>query len=281
MNDATLKELHDLVTASIHGEMNSDQRSRLEQLVCDDAEARRLYVDYMKPLTTRLFALTAAAAIALTATSRQASATTTNFQEGVAPTGAYTHDATFIRSTEPDANQNGDPDLELIVGTTATGDVIRTLLEFDVSAIPAADQKTLRKQSFLAVLTMWPDNFRKQSAQRRTALTFGVTICFVAIGCGSGERDIYHDVSDGNDGTQGYAEIKDGTFDTSNSGKGITGGAYVARLRGFVPAQGDTPARMLFREYKQSIQLPTADSRQEIAVPASARAKSEALPDPT
>jgi hypothetical protein len=41
------------------------------------------------------------------------------------------------------------------------------------------------------------------------------------------------------------------------------------------------PGKMLFREYKQTIQLPTDDSQQEINVPASARADSEYLPDPT
>jgi len=53
------------------------------------------------------------------------------------------------------------------------------------------------------------------------------------------------------------------------------------RVRGFVPPHGDVPGKMLFTEYKQTIELPTADSRQEIAVPASARAKSESLPDST
>jgi len=149
---------------------------------------------------------------------------------------------------------------------------------------------------------MFASRPRKGFSAKSISLAAGACLVLATIGCGSGERDIYHvsgtatfdgqaipagyvifypDVAAGNDGTQGYAEIKDGTFDTSNSGKGITGGDYVARLRGFVPAQGDVPARMLFREYKQSIELPTSDSRQEIAVPASARAKSEALPDPT
>ena len=64
---------------------------------------------------------------------------TTMFQEGVSPTGGYVMGATYIRSTDPTGNQNGDTDLELIFGTTASGDVIRGLLEFDISAIPAAD----------------------------------------------------------------------------------------------------------------------------------------------
>jgi hypothetical protein len=64
----------------------------------------------------------------------------TSFQEGVSPTGAYTHDAAYVRSGDPDANFNGDPDRELIVGTTAGGtpDVLRALLAFDLGTLPAA-----------------------------------------------------------------------------------------------------------------------------------------------
>ncbi|MBL7218734.1 MAG: DNRLRE domain-containing protein [Phycisphaerae bacterium] len=62
-----------------------------------------------------------------------------SFQEGVSPTGAYTHDATYIRSGSPTDNFDLDEDLELIAGPTVT-DVLRTLLEFDVSTIPASNQ---------------------------------------------------------------------------------------------------------------------------------------------
>ena len=90
----------------------------------------------MKRPTSQLFTLVA---IALFAAATSSQAATVNFQEGVAPSGAYAHDATYIRSTDPSGNNDGDPDLELIVGTTLTGDVVRTLLEFDISTIPAAD----------------------------------------------------------------------------------------------------------------------------------------------
>ena len=89
------------------------------------------------------------------------------------------------------------------------------------------------------------------------------------------------DISAGNDGAQGYAEIKDGIFDTASTGKGTSGGDYVVRVRGFVPPHGDVPGKMLFREYKQTIQLPTDDSLQDIVVPASARSKTDSLPDQT
>ena len=94
----------------------------------------------MRYLTTRLSAVVAVTAMTLTAMPGQADAALSSFQEGVSPTGGYAHDATYIRSTDPNGNQNGDPDLELIVGTTQTGDVIRSLLEFDVSAIPVTNQ---------------------------------------------------------------------------------------------------------------------------------------------
>jgi hypothetical protein len=57
-----------------------------------------------------------------------------------------------------------------------------------------------------------------------------------------------------------------------------TGGDYPELVVG---PHGDVPAKMLFQEYKQSIELPTADSRQDIAVPASAGAESGFLPNPT
>ena len=88
-------------------------------------------------------------------------------------------------------------------------------------------------------------------------------------------------VLEGNDGRQGYAEIKDGRYDTAGSGKGITGGAYMVLVRGFLPPQGDAPGKMLFRQYEKAIELPTADSQQEIIVPASARDKTGVLPDVT
>jgi len=73
---------------------------------------------------------------------QQANAATVSFQEGVSPTGGYAMDATYIRSGAPDDNQNADPDVELIVGTTAptSNDALRGLFEFDVSAIPVGDQ---------------------------------------------------------------------------------------------------------------------------------------------
>ena len=66
-----------------------------------------------------------------------ASAVSYSFQEGVAPTGAYTQDAVYIRQTQATTNQNGDPDQELIVGFTSGSDELRGLIEFDISSILA------------------------------------------------------------------------------------------------------------------------------------------------
>ncbi len=65
----------------------------------------------------------------------------TTFQEGVSPTVGYAQDATYIRSGSGDGNFDDDTDLELIVGTTTSDDVgLRSLLEFDISEIPASSQ---------------------------------------------------------------------------------------------------------------------------------------------
>ncbi len=61
-----------------------------------------------------------------------------SFQQGVSPDASYTHDATYFRSSSP--NSNFGTAGQLIVGTTAPGtsDVLRAVLEFDISAIPAS-----------------------------------------------------------------------------------------------------------------------------------------------
>src|SRR5688572_23157705 len=41
------------------------------------------------------------------------------------------------------------------------------------------------------------------------------------------------DVTANKDAQQGYADIKDGEYDTDDGGKGVSGGKYVARIEGF------------------------------------------------
>jgi hypothetical protein len=89
--------------------------------------------------TVVTLASVALAAIVLTAAAPHASADSISFQEGVSPTGGYIHDAVYIRESEADTNQNGDPDREVIVGFTNDNNELRGLLEFDVSDIPASN----------------------------------------------------------------------------------------------------------------------------------------------
>ncbi|QNN24125.1 DNRLRE domain-containing protein [Planctomycetales bacterium ZRK34] len=80
--------------------------------------------------------LLAIAAVAMTVTTHSAVAATTSFQQGVSPTAAYTHDATYIRSANPTTNFNNNS--QIIVGPT-TGDVLRGLFEFDISELPLTE----------------------------------------------------------------------------------------------------------------------------------------------
>ncbi len=130
-------------------------------------------------------------------------------------------------------------------------------------------------------------------------LMLGTGLALTAMGCGSGERTVHHvsgtvtfdgrpvpagfvvfdpDVSAGNDGTQGFAKIEDGRFDTARGGRGVTGGAYVVKVHGNAASQGG--GQMLSWKYEQTIDLPAADSRHDLAVPASAATEAQPLPDP-
>lgn len=81
------------------------------------------------------------------------------------------------------------------------------------------------------------------------------------------------DFSKGNDGTQGFARIKDGRFDTRDGGRGVMPGPHVVRIAGFDGQPKDelplgTP---LFSEYKTPVDLPAENSTQNIDVPKSPR----------
>jgi len=82
---------------------------------------------------------------------------------------------------------------------------------------------------------------------------------------------IYFDPEAGkNSGPQGYAIIKDGQFDTAaEGGKGVTGGPYLIRIEGFDGKPGkELPlGKPIFTDFKKSLDLPKADSDQEIEVP--------------
>lgn len=78
------------------------------------------------------------------------------------------------------------------------------------------------------------------------------------------------DASKGNSGPQGYANIRDGKYDTSSSGgRGVIGGPHRLLISGFdrLSANEDDPATPLFPQYSLSLDLPKKDSTQDIDVP--------------
>jgi len=78
------------------------------------------------------------------------------------------------------------------------------------------------------------------------------------------------DVMKKNDGPQGYAIIKDGAYSTAApGGKGVVGGAYLARIEGFDgrPGQELPLGRPLFTDFQQPLDLPRAPSTQDFQVP--------------
>jgi hypothetical protein len=92
----------------------------------------------------------------------------------------------------------------------------------------------------------------------------------------SGEVLITPDDSKKNSGAQGIAKIRDGRYDTSGSdGKGYGGGPAIVRVTGLTAEGGK-----LLCEYEFKVDLPQGDATHDLAVPASAAAKSGAGPGP-
>src|SRR5437899_2888161 len=69
------------------------------------------------------------------------------------------------------------------------------------------------------------------------------------------------DASKGMGGPQGFANIKDGKFDTADHVKGIRGGAYVIRVSGFDGKEANEApfGQPLFPEYQEKRDLPRAN----------------------
>jgi hypothetical protein len=86
------------------------------------------------------------------------------------------------------------------------------------------------------------------------------------------------DLSQGNDGPQGMAEIRDGRFDTRHLDKGAPSGPVIFMIDGFDGvSQGDSPSgKPLFIGYKLKLDLPKQASEQNIEVPESAAATAKA-----
>lgn len=76
------------------------------------------------------------------------------------------------------------------------------------------------------------------------------------------------DMSKGGVGTQGFANILNGKYDTADKGKGIRGGAYIVRVSGFDGKEAnDAPfGQSLFPEYTETRELPSTTSTLDIDV---------------
>ena len=119
---------------------------------------------------------------------------------------------------------------------------------------------------------------------RARAAAIGLFLLGLVVGCGDsgpprlrlsgaakfdGEPIMYGDVvftpdgAKGHSGPQGFANIRDGKYDTSDSGgKGYAGGPTVVRVTGFTGEGGK-----LICEYEWSVDLPTTDGTYDIDVP--------------
>lgn len=92
----------------------------------------------------------------------------------------------------------------------------------------------------------------------------------------SGKVYIEPDSSKGNQGQTGYADIKDGHYDTSAAGgQGAVSGPVIIAVEGIDPkpppgADSDVSATVLFPRYEKKVDLPAGASVQDIDVPAEA-----------
>jgi hypothetical protein len=89
------------------------------------------------------------------------------------------------------------------------------------------------------------------------------------------------DAKAGNKGSSGYADIKNGAYDTASSGgRGTIGGAMVVRIEGWDPSQqvksektGESSPKVLFPPYQTNADLPQGDGTKDFDVPATAATK--------
>ena len=85
------------------------------------------------------------------------------------------------------------------------------------------------------------------------------------------------DGAKGNSGATGYANISDGTYDTSNGGRGSIGGPMLVMIEGIDPnVKPDTKddpeaeAKSLFPQYQIAEEMPMSNSTKDFDVPAEA-----------
>jgi hypothetical protein len=117
--------------------------------------------------------------------------------------------------------------------------------------------------------------------------------CLLLAGCGKENTSVYDvsgtvtfngrpvpsgriyfnpDFTRNNDGPQGFADIKHGTFDTRQGGRKVISGPVIARVEGFDGPEGNPRAvgNPLFLPYEIKLDLPKEASVQALEVPASA-----------
>ncbi len=70
------------------------------------------------------------------------------------------------------------------------------------------------------------------------------------------------------DGPQGFANIVNGSYDTSLEGKGVRGGAYDVRVNGFDGKEApEAPfGQALFPEHTGATELPAEDSKYDLNI---------------
>lgn len=131
---------------------------------------------------------------------------------------------------------------------------------------------------------------RRRRSPRRGEFLFVLLGVGLLAGCGETRSDMFHvtgdvsfagkpvasgyvllkpDAKAGNDGLQAYVKLNAGRFDTSDRGKGVTGGAYVATVHGFEAPPESGPPRRLFAPYTLRMSLDREAPDVVIEVPAS------------
>src|SRR5262245_45535519 len=120
-----------------------------------------------------------------------------------------------------------------------------------------------------------------------------LTACLLAVGCGTSGSGTAHlsgkvtfngqplpmgrmvflpDTAKGNSGQGGFAEIKNGTYDTRNNGAPAVGGALIVRIDGFdgKTTPGNLVGQPLFLNHEVRLEVSRADAVRDFDVPATA-----------
>ena len=132
---------------------------------------------------------------------------------------------------------------------------------------------------------------RVASGMRRIGGCGIVAIALAVVGCGGGSVSrvevsgsatfggrpipggrIYFtpDSKKGNDGPQGFAEIKNGKFDTHDGGRGAVAGAMIVQIAGNDGSLGEGKGMPLFDDYSLPAEISSASSPMAFEVPANA-----------